>query len=137
MGKKQEIEDLKEKHTFMSEADKVCGVCGVRCNPNMESDFQAHLDGRLHEGYTNIRAKVKELRQKQEDKKSKTDGDEKKSKTDGDGKDEKDSKDEKEKDSKDKKDSKDDKDRRDKDSKDKKDRREKDGKDGKDDKDRD
>merc|ERR1712151_631981 len=62
--KKQEIEDLKEKHTFMSEADKVCGVCGVRCNPNMESDFQAHLDGRLHEGYTHIRAKVRELREK-------------------------------------------------------------------------
>merc|ERR1712014_535033 len=62
--KKQEIEDLKEKHTFMSEADKVCGICGVRCNPNMESDFQAHLDGRLHEGYVKIRAEVKELREK-------------------------------------------------------------------------
>merc|ERR1712187_814306 len=62
--KKQEIEDLKEKHTFMSEADKVCSICGVRCNPNMESDFQAHLDGRLHEGYTHIRATVKELREK-------------------------------------------------------------------------
>merc|ERR1712025_1428928 len=60
----QEIEDLKEKHTFMSEADKVCTICGVRCNPNMESDFQAHLDGRLHEGYVKIRAEVKELREK-------------------------------------------------------------------------
>merc|ERR1712187_756015 len=88
----REIDDLKEKHTFMSEADKVCGICGVRCNPNMESDFQAHLDGRLHEGYVKIRAKVKEMRGKvsggqkiksdSDEKRSKADGDEKKSKAD-------------------------------------------------------
>merc|ERR1711879_670104 len=59
-----EIEELKEQHTFMSEGDQVCNICGVRCNPNMEADFYAHQAGRLHEGYTKIREMVTSLREK-------------------------------------------------------------------------
>jgi len=57
----KEIDDLKEKHSFVSTGEAVCDICGVRCKPDEEA---AHRAGRLHEGYTNIRAKVKELREK-------------------------------------------------------------------------
>jgi len=57
----KEIEDLKEKHSFVSTGEAVCDICGVRCKPDEEA---AHRAGRLHEGYTNIRAKVKVLREK-------------------------------------------------------------------------
>merc|ERR1719382_507109 len=61
---KEEVQDIKDKHTFESGGETVCQVCGVRCNPDEPADYQAHLDGRLHEGYIKIRAKVKELREK-------------------------------------------------------------------------
>jgi len=61
---KEEVKELKEKHTYDSVGETVCQICGVRCNPDEPADYQAHLDGRLHEGYTKIRAKVKELREK-------------------------------------------------------------------------
>lgn len=61
---KEEIKELKEKHTYMSEGEQVCTICGVRCNPDEKADYQAHLDGRLHDGYTQIRAKVQELRER-------------------------------------------------------------------------
>jgi len=57
----KEIDDLKEKHSFVSTGEAVCDICGVRCKPDEEA---AHRAGRLHEGYTNIRAKVKDLREK-------------------------------------------------------------------------
>eukprot|EP00929_Paragymnodinium_shiwhaense_P065828 TRINITY_DN32979_c0_g1_i1.p1 TRINITY_DN32979_c0_g1~~TRINITY_DN32979_c0_g1_i1.p1 ORF type:complete len:306 (-),score=77.98 TRINITY_DN32979_c0_g1_i1:49-966(-) len=59
---KQEVADMKEKHSFMSEGEKVCEVCGVRCNPDEQADYQAHLSGKLHGAYQRIRATVKELR---------------------------------------------------------------------------
>jgi len=61
---KEEAKEMKDKHTYDSVGETVCQVCGVRCNPDEPADYQAHLDGRLHEGYTKIRAKVKELREK-------------------------------------------------------------------------
>lgn len=61
---KEDVKELKEKHTYESGGETVCQVCGVRCNPDEPADYQAHLDGRLHEGYTKIRTKVKELREK-------------------------------------------------------------------------
>jgi len=61
---KEEIKELKEKHTFMSGGEQVCDICGVRCNPDEQADYQAHLDGKLHESYTIIRKEVKELREK-------------------------------------------------------------------------
>lgn len=57
----KEIDELKEKHSFVSTGEAVCDICGVRCKPDEEA---AHRAGRLHEGYTNIRHKVKELREK-------------------------------------------------------------------------
>lgn len=61
---KEDAKDIKEKHTYDSVGETVCQICGVRCNPDEPADYQAHLDGRLHEGYTKIRAKVRELREK-------------------------------------------------------------------------
>lgn len=61
---KEEAKEIKAKHTFDSIGEKVCEICGVRCNPDEPADFKAHLDGRLHEGYTKIRSRVKELREK-------------------------------------------------------------------------
>lgn len=60
----KEIEELKQSHTVETQGEQVCDICGVRCNPDEKADFEAHLAGRLHEGYTQIRAKVKELREK-------------------------------------------------------------------------
>lgn len=62
--KKAEAKEIKEKHTYQSEGERVCQICGVRCNPDEPADFQAHLDGRLHEGYSKIREEVKQLRDK-------------------------------------------------------------------------
>lgn len=62
---KQDIEEIKASHTVEVAAEEVCDVCGVRCQPGEVADFQAHLDGKLHEGYTRIREKAKELREKQ------------------------------------------------------------------------
>lgn len=61
---KEDIKDLKEKHSFMSGGEQVCEVCGVRCNPDEAADYQAHLDGKLHEAYKRIRKTVNELREK-------------------------------------------------------------------------
>mmetsp|Transcript_54944 Transcript_54944/g.154127 ORF Transcript_54944/g.154127 Transcript_54944/m.154127 type:complete len:282 (+) Transcript_54944:115-960(+) len=61
---KEDITELKEKHSYDSGGETVCQICGVRCNPDEPADYKAHLDGRLHEGYTKIRAKVRELREK-------------------------------------------------------------------------
>jgi len=61
---KEDIKQIKEEHTYDSLGETVCQVCGVRCNPDEPADYQAHMDGRLHAGYTQIRAKVKELREK-------------------------------------------------------------------------
>merc|ERR1711879_1107029 len=61
---KKELADLKEKHTFMSEGEIVCDACGVRCSPDEKADYQAHLEGRLHESYVKIRTTVKDLREK-------------------------------------------------------------------------
>lgn len=60
---KEEIKEIKEKHTFMSVGESVCDVCGVRCNPDEQADYQAHLDGKLHESYSKIRKAVKEFRE--------------------------------------------------------------------------
>eukprot|EP00406_Dinophysis_acuminata_P079297 CAMPEP_0179249530 /NCGR_PEP_ID=MMETSP0797-20121207/20696_1 /TAXON_ID=47934 /ORGANISM="Dinophysis acuminata, Strain DAEP01" /LENGTH=229 /DNA_ID=CAMNT_0020957231 /DNA_START=100 /DNA_END=786 /DNA_ORIENTATION=+ len=62
---KEDIQDVKQKYTFVSGGEEVCEVCGVRCQPGEVADYQAHLDGKLHEGYTRIRQKVKELRDRQ------------------------------------------------------------------------
>lgn len=62
---KQDIEEIRATHTVEVAAEEVCDICGVRCQPGEAADFQAHLDGKLHEGYTRIREKVKELREKQ------------------------------------------------------------------------
>ncbi|CAK0802450.1 unnamed protein product [Prorocentrum cordatum] len=61
---KQDIEEIRATHTVEVAAEEVCDICGVRCQPGEAADFQAHLDGKLHEGYTRIREKVKELREK-------------------------------------------------------------------------
>eukprot|EP00927_Polykrikos_kofoidii_P042024 TRINITY_DN3589_c0_g1_i4.p1 TRINITY_DN3589_c0_g1~~TRINITY_DN3589_c0_g1_i4.p1 ORF type:complete len:314 (-),score=69.95 TRINITY_DN3589_c0_g1_i4:45-986(-) len=61
---KEDAQELKEKHTYMSGGEQVCDVCGVRCNPDEQADYQAHLDGKLHESYTQIRSRVKLLREK-------------------------------------------------------------------------
>lgn len=61
---KVEAKEMKDQHTFQSQGEKVCDICGVRCNPDEPADYKAHMDGRLHAGYTQIRAKVKELREK-------------------------------------------------------------------------
>lgn len=61
---KEDIKELKEKHTFMSGGEQVCDICGVRCNPDEQADYQAHLDGKLHESYTIIRKAVKDMREK-------------------------------------------------------------------------
>lgn len=62
---KEDIEELRTKYTFVSGGEEVCEVCGVRCQPGEAADYQAHLDGKLHDGYTRIREKVKELRERQ------------------------------------------------------------------------
>mmetsp|Transcript_22632 Transcript_22632/g.52794 ORF Transcript_22632/g.52794 Transcript_22632/m.52794 type:complete len:301 (+) Transcript_22632:113-1015(+) len=67
----QEIAQLKEEHTYEFSGEVVCEVCGVRCNPDSRADYQAHVLGKLHEGYTTIRAKVKELREKVRNKEEK------------------------------------------------------------------
>merc|ERR1719387_1478468 len=59
---KEDIEELKEKHTFMSGGEQVCEICGVRCNPDEQADYKAHLDGKLHEAYQKIRDEVKRVR---------------------------------------------------------------------------
>lgn len=62
---REEIETIKATHTVVVTAEEVCMVCGVRCQPGEIADYQAHLDGKLHEGYTRIREKVRELRENQ------------------------------------------------------------------------
>eukprot|EP00747_Dinoflagellata_sp_TGD_P083534 gnl/TRDRNA2_/TRDRNA2_162159_c2_seq1.p1 gnl/TRDRNA2_/TRDRNA2_162159_c2~~gnl/TRDRNA2_/TRDRNA2_162159_c2_seq1.p1 ORF type:complete len:342 (+),score=71.51 gnl/TRDRNA2_/TRDRNA2_162159_c2_seq1:119-1144(+) len=60
---KEEVKEQTEKYTFMSGGETVCEICGVRCNPDEAADYQAHMNGKLHESYSLIRSKVKELRE--------------------------------------------------------------------------
>merc|ERR1712060_831317 len=55
---------LKEDNAVNAGGEMVCEICGVRCKPDEEADFNAHLDGKLHAGLKRIRATVKELREK-------------------------------------------------------------------------
>lgn len=62
----EDIEGIKAKYTFNSGGEEVCKICGVRCAPAIageSADYQAHLDGKLHEGYSRVREKVQELRE--------------------------------------------------------------------------
>merc|ERR1712039_549009 len=61
---KEEIKKIKEDHSYESVGEIVCEVCGVRCNPDEQADYQAHMDGKVHAAYTTIRNTVKELREK-------------------------------------------------------------------------
>lgn len=59
-----DIDRIRKEHTMITEKDEVCEICGIRCMPGGISDFQAHLDGKLHIGFASIRGKAKELREK-------------------------------------------------------------------------
>merc|ERR1712039_485225 len=75
-----EMKELKATHSYESEGERVCEVCGIRCKPDELADYQAHLNGKVHHGYTLIRAKVAELRERLKDgrpSKSDPDGDRK------------------------------------------------------------
>lgn len=85
---KQEIDELKAEYQDGKEKEEtsmaiVCDVCGVRCNPDEKADFEAHLAGRLHGGYTQIRDKVKELREKFKARHSKREAEKKEKEQDG------------------------------------------------------
>jgi len=60
----KEIDDIKEKYTYMSRGEEVCEVCGIRCNPDDQEHYRAHFEGKLHAGYLRIRERVKHLRAK-------------------------------------------------------------------------
>jgi len=64
---RKEIDDIKEKYTFMSRGEEVCEVCGIRCNPDDQEHYRAHFEGKLHAGYLRIREKVKHLRTKRDE----------------------------------------------------------------------
>lgn len=62
---REEIETVKNQNKVVTTGEEVCEVCGVRCQPGEIADYQAHLDGKLHEAYALIRQKTKELREKE------------------------------------------------------------------------
>eukprot|EP00929_Paragymnodinium_shiwhaense_P093649 TRINITY_DN5385_c0_g3_i1.p1 TRINITY_DN5385_c0_g3~~TRINITY_DN5385_c0_g3_i1.p1 ORF type:complete len:290 (+),score=68.60 TRINITY_DN5385_c0_g3_i1:130-999(+) len=68
MKAKEEMKQVKEEHTFTSEGETVCEVCGVRGSKDDSSYSEvlmnAHLNGNLHSAMLKIRAKAKELREK-------------------------------------------------------------------------
>merc|ERR1712217_127798 len=61
---KEDMKRLKEDNAVAAGGEMVCEICGVRCKPDEEADFNAHLDGKLHAGLKRIRATVNELRVK-------------------------------------------------------------------------
>ncbi|CAK0879120.1 unnamed protein product [Prorocentrum cordatum] len=61
---KEDLEDLKARYTYESTGENVCEVCGVRCLPGEQADYEAHLEGKLHLGYKKMRDKAQELREK-------------------------------------------------------------------------
>lgn len=60
----EDLEDLKARYTYESTGENVCEVCGVRCLPGEQADYEAHLEGKLHLGYKKMRDKAQELREK-------------------------------------------------------------------------
>jgi len=67
MAVKDQMDAIKTRHTHEFPGEEVCEICGVRyaLAGGGLSDFhgkEAHLNGKTHEGYTEIRAKVAELR---------------------------------------------------------------------------
>lgn len=61
---REEIGRMKERHTVVTTGEEVCEICGVRCQPGEVADYQAHLDGKLHEGYLRVREEARKLREK-------------------------------------------------------------------------
>lgn len=63
------IDAVKARHTHEFPGEEVCEVCGIRyaLAASAAADLhgkESHLNGKLHEGYTEIRRKVFELRDK-------------------------------------------------------------------------
>lgn len=62
----KELEDIRGKFTVETGGEAVCEACGVRYplgdTPNEVGNRVSHFSGKMHEAYTTIREKIKELR---------------------------------------------------------------------------
>lgn len=67
----KELEDIRAKFTVETGGEAVCEACGVRYplgdTPNEVGNRVSHFSGKMHEAYTTIREKIKELRQHKKD----------------------------------------------------------------------
>lgn len=67
----KELEDIRAKFTVETGGEAVCEACGVRYplgdTPNEVGNRVSHFSGKMHEAYTTIREKIKELRQNKKD----------------------------------------------------------------------
>lgn len=66
----KDIEQLKMQYRFEFPGEEVCEICGVRYALQAEDklewhDRAAHLNGKMHNGWTQIREKLEELRKKE------------------------------------------------------------------------
>lgn len=62
---KEQIDQMKEKHTVAYEGEEVCEVCGMKYLLG-DNRTEKHYQGKMHEGYTRIRQTLEDLRQKRQ-----------------------------------------------------------------------
>eukprot|EP00928_Gymnodinium_smaydae_P074955 TRINITY_DN57974_c0_g1_i1.p1 TRINITY_DN57974_c0_g1~~TRINITY_DN57974_c0_g1_i1.p1 ORF type:complete len:324 (-),score=75.72 TRINITY_DN57974_c0_g1_i1:128-1012(-) len=79
----EDIESIKANDSFISKGDQVCDVCGIRCNTDDMSNYEAHMNSNLHRAYTQTRQKAKELREAMKNYSREKEGSKKESEKDG------------------------------------------------------
>lgn len=62
----EEINSIREQHSFFPKGDLVCDVCGIRCNLDEDNAYEAHMNSNLHTAYKKIRQAATDLKEKLE-----------------------------------------------------------------------